>query len=286
MSLIVVGPYTTLVPSAQRGFSVPFCRRQTGRWSPTNGWTLDQEFNSLSLSAMENLSAIYQNAGIEYEITFQNGIATMRTVDTTGTITIDVWEITASRISETVFGSPKVIAEVSTNDLKVLARAYRKQITPAAAVKEMNTTTPAPSTKYTEPDTTVDGPTKRLYEKVFNSDGDEATFLLDQYSLRHTTNASNRGFFNVADVNVNRIYTQAQFFSEIKDAGFWIFPAPLEIIGALVTIFNGIGTPLANRVTGALKGGSSRITAAGNRVNIVTEYLLAQIDTDNYFMAE
>src|SRR6185312_2869158 len=120
MPLIVAGPYTTLVPPTQRGLSTPFCRRQTGRWSPTNGWTFDQEFSGLSLQAMENLSAIYQNAGIEYEITYQNGIVTMRTVDTTGTITIDVWEITASRYSGSVLASPKVAQDISTNDLKVL----------------------------------------------------------------------------------------------------------------------------------------------------------------------
>lgn len=283
MSLIVAGPYTTLAPAAQRGLAVPFCRRQTGRWSPTNGWTLDQEFNSLSLSAMENLSALYQDAGIEYEITFQNGIATMRTVDTTGTITIDVWEITASRINASVFGSPKVIANVSVNDLKVLTRAYLDGTTPADAVDKLNSTTPPPSPLYAEPNTAADSPTKRLYDKVKN--GEEATFLLDSYSLRHTTNASNRGFSNVADKNVNRIYIQSLFFSEIKDAALWIFPAPQEIVGALVTIFSELGTAPANFTSGALKGGSSRITAAANRVNIVTEYTLALIDTDNYFTA-
>lgn len=232
---------------------------------------------------MENLAEIYKDSGIEYEITFQNGMVTMRTIDTTGTITIDVWEITASRINASVFGSPRVIANVSTNDLKVLTRAYLDGTTPADAVTALNGTTPPPSPLYTEPDTVTDSPTKRLYEKVKN--GEEATFLLDQYSLRHTTNASNRGFFNVADVNVNRIYTQFQLYTEIKNASDWIFPAPQEIIGALDAIFFGLGTPPAHFISGALKGGSSRITAAQNRVNIVTEYLLALIDTDNYFTA-
>jgi hypothetical protein len=283
MPVIVAGPYTTLAPGVQRGLAVPFCRRQTGKWSPTNGWTLDQEFNSLSLEAMENLAAQYQSAGIEYEITFQNGIATMRTVDTSGTITIDVWEITASRLNGSVFGSPKVVASVSVNDLKVLTRAYLDGTTPADAVAALNATSPAPSPLYTEPDTSTEGPTRRLYDKVKN--GEEATFLLDQYSLRHTTNASNRGFFNVADVNVNRIYTQSQFFSEIQNASYWIFPAPQEIIGALNAVFTNLGSAPAHYVTGALKGGSSRITAAGDRVNIVTEYVMALIDTDNYFSA-
>jgi hypothetical protein len=207
----------------------------------------------------------------------------MRTVDTTGAITIDVWEITASRINGSVFGSPKVIANVSANDLKVLTRAYLDGTTPADAVTALNSTTPPPGSLYTEPDTATSGPTKRLYDKVKN--GEEATFLLDQYSLRHTTNASNRGFFNVADVNVNRIYTQSQFYTEIQNSGYWIFPAPPEITGALAAVFSGLGSPPANYISGALKGGASRITAANNRVNLVTEYILALIDTDNYFTA-
>ena len=230
---------------------------------------------------MENLASIFGNLGIEYEITYQNGIATMRTVDTTGNITIDVWEITASRISESIFNSPTVLANVSTNDLKVLARAYLDGSTLSDAVKALNGDTGA--TTYTTPNVTGSSATQRLYDKTKN--GQEATFLTDQYSLRHTTNASNRGFFNVADVNVNCIYTQTQFFAEIKNALFWIFPAPNEIVGALTTVLTHLGNAPANFVTGALKGGTSRVTAANNRVNLVTEYNLAIIDTDNYFLA-
>ena len=41
--------------------------------------------------------------------------------------------------------------------------------------------------------------------------------------------------------------------------------------------------PPPNFIQGALKGGSSRITAANNSVNIVTEYTLGIIDMDTYF---
>ena len=122
---------------------------------------------------------------------------------------------------------------MSANDLKVLTRAYLDGSTPGDAVTALNSTNPPPTTPYTEPDTSTPSFTQRLYDKTKN--GDEATFLTDRYSLRHTTTASNRGYFNVADANVNRIYTQSQFYSEIENSNFWFFPAPQEIIGALNT---------------------------------------------------
>ena len=111
------------------------------------------------------------------------------------------------------------------------------------------------------------------------------TFFADQYTLKHTTNASNRGYFNVADVNVNAIYTQAQFYSEITNSSYWIFPAPNEIIGALNTIFGNLYPVPANYLPGALKGGSSRVTTARNRVNITTEYKIFNWSPDVYSLA-
>lgn len=281
--LLLEGVYSSVPAPTQRGLSTPFCRRQTGRWSPITGWTLDQDFNSISLATMEAIAAQCQSAGVEYELTFQNGVATMRTVDTTGNITIDVWEVVASRIAASVFASPAVVQSVSPNDLTVLTRAYLDGSTPAEAVTALNGTTPPPTVPYTEPDTVTPSVTQRLYQKTKN--GEEATFFTDQYSLRHTTTASNRGYFNVANVNVNCIYTQSQFYSEIQNIAFWIFPAPPEIIGELNAVFAGLGTPPANFVSGALKGGATRITSARNKVNITTEYILGIIDSDNYFAA-
>ena len=122
----------------------------------------------------------------------------------------------------------------------------------------------------------------RAYQRAM---GGQDSFFWDVYSLRHTTNASNRGYSNIADYNVNRIYTQAQFLSEITNGTFWIFPAPIQIISALNTVFTGLGTAPSNYLKGALKGGSSRVTTANNRVNIVTEYKLLNWSTDDYDLA-
>ena len=279
MSLILGGPYLETALPTQKGLGTPFCRRQTGRMCPTTGWTFDQEFNSLSLANMEGLANVYSNAGIEYELTYQNGIATMRTRDTTGNVTIDIWEIAANRQAISLLQNPYYLANVSTNDLTVIGRAIKDTSELSAAVTALN----ADGSGFTEPTVTGSTATARLWNKLRNLD--LGIFFADQYLLRHKTNASNRGYYNVADTNVNCIYTQAQLYSEITNGTYWFFPCPAEIIGALNVIFSGLPSPPSNFMQGALKGAAQRTTSARNRVNIETEYDLSNIDEDNYYLA-
>lgn len=282
MSLIVAGPYTEIVAATRRGLGTPFCQKQTGRWSPTAGWTFDQEFRGMVLGNMQALADTFGNAGIEWAITYEHGIATMQTVDTTGNITIDVWEINASRQNLSIFGNPKIVSVVTANDLKVIARAYQDGSDLTTATKSLNGDNPG--TTYTAPNlATANATTVWLWDQCKN---DKITdYATDVYSLKHSTNASNRGFYNVADVNVNCIYTQSQFYSEIRNGGYWIFPAPNEIIGALDVIFASFGSPPTGYYQGALKGGASRCTTANNRVNITTEYTLGVISSYPYYLA-
>ena len=99
MAFLPGGPYTQLSNPVQRGFGTPFCQRQTGRYSPTTGWTFDQDFRGLSFLQMNALASQFGNQGIEYELTLQAGISTLKVTDTSGNQTIDVWEITANQVS-------------------------------------------------------------------------------------------------------------------------------------------------------------------------------------------
>ena len=281
MPLIISGPYNELVLPFQRGLGTAFCRKQTGRWSPTTGWTFDQDFRGLNYFSMQALANVYSGAGIEYELTLENGIASMRTIDTTGNVTIDVWEIHASQVTKSIFENPLVILSVPANDLSVIAyAALNGATTLPAAVSGLNASNPG--TTYTTPNMS-NANTLWLWNMV-TQNGIES-FFSDQYSLRHSTNASNRGYYNVADVDVNCIYTQAQLYSEITNSGSWIFPCPPEIIGALNTVFAHLPSPIYPFVQGALKGGASRTTAANNRVNVTTEYLLENISGYLYPLA-
>jgi hypothetical protein len=311
MSVIVEGPYNQFTPPVQRGLSTPFCRKQTGRWSPVNGWTFDQAFSGLSYAQMQALANLYANDGIEYELTLQNGIASLTTRDTTGNTTIDVWEINASQVTVSWLKNPFLL-----NALYIVAAAYTQSSNQAVldwnvtrfcgkmAAGIANQTSPfdlvkpasiADATGVFSSQQFFDGvftfgsisptvylPIFRFYQRALAG---QDVFFADQYSLRHTTNASNRGYFNVADVDVNCIYTPAQLYSEITNSQSWLFPCPAEIMAALADIFNGLGVAPPNYLQGALKGGSSRVTAANNRVNIVTEYQLFNWNTDDYALA-
>jgi len=95
-----------------------------------------------------------------------------------------------------------------------------------------------------------------------------------QYVLKHTTNVSNVYQSNVADVNVDKIYTMDQLIKEVSNANAWIFPLP----GRLIYKLQQIAAPAAR--TGYLWGwrklGTTEITSATNRVDLSTEYWLEQ----------
>lgn len=99
-------------------------------------------------------------------------------------------------------------------------------------------------------------------------------YALSQYVLRHTTNVSNRYAANVADTNIERVYTTDQLLTEAQSANFWSFPLP----GRMGYKISNIGAPTAR--TGYLWGwrklASTETTSANNRVEITTEYWLEQ----------
>lgn len=104
------------------------------------------------------------------------------------------------------------------------------------------------------------------------------SYAVSRFVLRHTTNVSNRYASNVADGNVERIYTTAQLVSEISNGGFWLFPCP----GRLIAKINGIENQnLGEGFTwGWRKLASTETTAAGNRIDISTEYWLGSWNTN------
>lgn len=95
-----------------------------------------------------------------------------------------------------------------------------------------------------------------------------------QYVLRHSTNVSNVYKRNVADANVNQVYSTEEFIKEIGSTKFWAFPAPGRLIAKIDSIEVQVET---NRYVfwGWRKLPSTETTAANNRVDITTEYHLA-----------
>ena len=257
-----------------RGDGYPLLQKFTGRYSPTSGWSYDQEFSGLDLTLMQNLANTYGALGCEYELSYGDGKATLRTVDNRGNITIDTWEIGVNHTSKGSVQNPNNGVAIAYRE--IIARALKDGISLDEAVQALDDD--LGDNVYPE-DITTNPAAMRLWARL--QLGQDA-YNFDQYVLRHTTNASNRGYYNVADNNVNHIYTYSQFLNEITNNGYWFFPAPPEILGALSVIFWGLATADSYFLQGALKGGSPRSTAANNRVNIVTEYAIDVWSIDEY----
>jgi hypothetical protein len=258
-----------------RGNSSPWLQSFSGKYSPTTGWSFNQKFAGLSYGQMQNLAYLYSQSGCSYTLTYDQGKATLETEDNRGNVTIDTWEIGINRTNRGVLQNPLNYAGVLAENSGDVTATQADFDTIASFVRGEITRDVADSGTGNVPGDYID----RLLNRIQNG---QDSYLFDQYCLRHTTNASNRGFYNVADTNVNYIYTYANFLNEITNSGYWIFPCPNEILGALSVIFSDLELPLANFMKGALKGGTPRGTAANNRINLTTEYAIDVWTTDEY----
>lgn len=98
-------------------------------------------------------------------------------------------------------------------------------------------------------------------------------FVKGKYTLRHTTSAPNDFGPNQADFNVENIYSIAQLLTECQSTTLWFLPLPPYLAFKILAYPVPSAMP-PNYVWGALKMGSGAISAARNRVEITTEYLI------------
>lgn len=102
-------------------------------------------------------------------------------------------------------------------------------------------------------------------------------YCLSQYVLKHTTNVSNTYAQNVADFNIDKVYTTEQLLSETQNGASWIYPLPARLA---YKIDNLVANPTLTGYTwGWMKKASTETTSAGNRIEINTEYWLEQWNT-------
>lgn len=99
-------------------------------------------------------------------------------------------------------------------------------------------------------------------------------YAVNQYVLRHTTNVSNVYEGLDTDDGSGQIYTNDQLFLEIQSAG-WTFPCPSRITRKITGITTGQVAHTGYQ-WGWLKKGCTETTSANNRVDISSEYWLAE----------
>lgn len=171
-------------------------------------------------------------------------------------VTTDTWQILANEIQKDLFEHPTAAA-LGTDVLTAIA----------AAIDDKKTLAQAGFT----------GNSRTVFELKRNG---TTHYALGQYVLRHTTNVSAGYSVNVADFNVERIYTTAQLLAEATNTNSWVYPLP----GRLVHKIENLPAPTARSgyLWGWRKLPSTETTSSGNRIEITTEYWLEQWSTFIY----
>jgi len=266
-----------------RGTRTPLYQRLRRETSPTTGVLETHEWSGIGDVEMLALEQTYIAAG--FAVTFENRFGTFtltaRGIQTGGNAlanTIDVWEIASDDEIVSSLKNPRNVAAIPAGYLELIARALKDGVTIAEASVSLEEDT---GDTYS-PIITDSAAAVRLYKRLqTGSDG----YLDSKYTLRHTTNVDNRYGINIADLNVNRIYTTAQLLSETQNTSSWVFPLPGRLaykINALSSDFIARYGTLSNYQWGWLKGASRENTSANNRVNIVTDYKFFNWSTDEY----
>lgn len=271
-----------------RGTLQPKLQRQMVRYSPASGYLNQYDYRGIDSVWMRRLMQQWINLNCEVTLNVSHGIATLEVVDSTGEITLDEWQILQNDERPTSLVNPLNLAatadDVSDAGLPITGQDVLDAIAIVMAAGECDLgTLKAANYKQLLAYFTTNGmaASARLLQRM-NSGAD--SYYQSAYVLRHTTNASSRYEANVADFNVDRIYTVAQLLSEVTSDFYWRLPLPPQMEYFINNL--DFPTPRANYQNGWLKRGASRSTAANFRIQLTTEYWMGQISTDEYQMAD
>ena len=122
-----------------------------------------------------------------------------------------------------------------------------------------------------------------IYIKYFSDDyfRGRTNFIKSKYTLRHTTSAPQNYNLNVADFNVEKTYSISQLLTEASNSSLWILPLPAYLAYKILYYPVPVAMP-PNYVFGAVKMRSDAITAARNRIEIKTEYIIDAVGKHVY----
>jgi len=263
------------MPNEFRGKSEPLRQRYSESYDPETGWKKNWSWKGMDINAVRTFAAKYQAAGCATELTIVNALAELEVRDTTGEITIDRWEIDAEQVTKSSLYNPLNIDACGLDNLKIMARMSEgldpTQAIAAIAADDGGTLTWTP-----------DAPTLRLLDRLKRNETD---YEVDQYTLVHTTNVSNRYQNNVSDFGKGQLYTNAQLLTETTDPTFWIFPLPGRLVYKIQVLYSDaiIIWPAPDDYGWRwLKSSSTERSAANNRVDITTIYKFDLYSLDEF----
>lgn len=106
-------------------------------------------------------------------------------------------------------------------------------------------------------------------------------YLHSKYTLKHTTCCPDTYSSDVAEFNIEEIYSISQLLSEVQNATLWILPLPNYLAYKILSYPIPINMP-PNYAFGALKLRSNAVVAARGRIEITQSYLIDAIAVPTY----
>lgn len=247
-----------------RGSLLPFLQSEKWAYDPSRGWVYSSQAKGIGAAQIQALQQSMVADGVACALThFQGDTWGLEMEDSTYAYTVDRWEVVTSEEARSLLNHPTLL-EIATPDLlAVMKDAIDHNMTESDFYDAI--------TGYGGISSGDQGVVSAFYGMMLR---DQNEFRHQQYVLRHTTNAPARWTQNVADTGVGEIYTLAQLLTEVTNSALWIYPLPARLNYKLSNI------PAPDAVDdyrwGWLKSASTECTAANNRVDIVTEYVLEQ----------
>ena len=252
------------------GTLAPIAKSPVVQFDPQRGYVTRQEYESGGdnlLSTAQSLAA--QRIGYE----FTRSAAVSRIVASISggqpgqnDVELDTWQILANEIEKDVKQHPTFLA---------MEESYAGTIGYVVRDVELYNEGKAPGSPAPNAGATANA--AKLFHLLVRG---SVHYADTQYVLRHTTNVGGGYSANIADTNVNKIYTTTQLITECSSASSWLYPLP----GRLVYKLNQIpdATDRTNYLWGWRKLASTETTAANGRIEINTDYSLDQWSTVLY----
>lgn len=244
-----------------RGTVDPKLQRYSVQYSPVSGYNRQYDYKGFGESLMQSLMDTWTEIGCEATLSGEHDVYTLQVRDSTGETTLDSWQIQQLDERPNCLSNPRHISNTTQEEREII-RYWLDNPT--------ENQSPAGLGAYA----------LRLYYRMAEG---ATEFVRSIYILRHTTNAPSNYSANIADKNVDCIYTTEQLLQETQNSFSWRLPLP----PAMAYFIDHVDFPDTRDyyINGWLKRGASRTTAANFRQEISTEYWMGQISTDEYASA-
>jgi len=233
------------------------------QYDPQRGMVTSQEFESAG-DGLNGLANQCLRDGIQFEHT-SNGRRSKLRFESSGNtgggddVNTDTWQLLCNEASKSILEHPRVLAlnqedENDPNSVKSV-KAQVELHNAHVALKE-----PLPT-----------GDALLLYNMLVRG---VSSYQVGGYVLKHTTNVAGSYASNIADVNVEKVYSIPALVREITDQTLWAKPCPPRLVYKIENLDVQIHTN-DDVLWGWRKLPSQETMSANNRIDISTEYWLA-----------